>query len=108
MKSNNIYMAAMLLVILVSCNETPEAKVDDKALAPAKHGTSMEHHSSADSVIRKFSPDMVANKRDFICGMPVTAGIADTAHYDGKVYGFCATECKAEFLQNPKAYAKSK
>ena len=108
MKRINLFAAGLLLLMMASCNETPEPKVDNKALAPAKHGTLMDHHSSADSVIRKFSPDMVANKRDFICGMPVTAGIADTAHYDGKVYGFCATECKAEFLQNPKAYAKSK
>jgi YHS domain-containing protein len=35
--------------------------------------------------------------------MPTTAGISDTAHYDNHVLGFCASECKAEFLKNPKA-----
>jgi YHS domain-containing protein len=35
--------------------------------------------------------------------MPVTAGITDTAHYEGKVIGFCATGCKEEFLKDPKA-----
>jgi YHS domain-containing protein len=35
--------------------------------------------------------------------MPTTAGVSDTAHYDGKVLGFCAKECKDEFLKNPKA-----
>jgi YHS domain-containing protein len=35
--------------------------------------------------------------------MPVTAGISDTAHYENKVLGFCSTECKNEFLKNPKA-----
>ncbi len=44
------------------------------------------------------------NKKDFVCGMPITAGIADTVHYNGKVYGFCSTGCKDEFLKNPSAY----
>ena len=46
---------------------------------------------------------LVNNKKDPTCGMPVTAGISDTAHYDNKVIGFCSTECKNEFLKNPKA-----
>lgn len=107
MKRVNVLIAALLLVGLVSCNETPKEKVSDKEIAPVKHGESMEHHSTTDSAAR-YSPEMVVNKRDFICGMPVIAGIADTAHYEGKVYGFCATECKVEFLQNPKAYIKGK
>jgi YHS domain-containing protein len=45
----------------------------------------------------------VNNKKDPTCGMPVSAGISDTAHYDNKVIGFCSTECKNEFLKNPKA-----
>lgn len=48
------------------------------------------------------------NKKDFICEMPVTAGVSDTAQYKGKVYGFCATECKEEFLKNPEQYLTSK
>jgi putative intracellular protease/amidase/YHS domain-containing protein len=44
------------------------------------------------------------NVKDFICGMPVKAGVADTAHYNGKIYGFCSTDCKDEFLKNPSAY----
>jgi YHS domain-containing protein len=46
---------------------------------------------------------MVDNKKDPTCGMPVTAGISDTAHYENKVLGFCSPECKNEFLKNPKA-----
>ncbi len=46
---------------------------------------------------------MVDNKKDPTCGMPTTAGISDTAHYENKILGFCSTECKAEFLKNPKA-----
>ena len=46
---------------------------------------------------------LVNNKKDPTCGMPVTAGIGDTAHYENKVIGFCSAECKTEFLKNPKA-----
>lgn len=50
-----------------------------------------------------FDAAKVDNKKDPTCGMPTTAGISDTAHYDNYVLGFCASECKAEFLKNPKA-----
>jgi len=45
---------------------------------------------------------------DLTCGMPVTAGVTDSAHYKGKVYGFCAKECKDEFKKNPEAYLVKK
>lgn len=48
------------------------------------------------------------NKKDFICGMPITAGVGDTAHYKGKVYGFCSTGCKDEFKKNPASYLATK
>ena len=51
----------------------------------------------------KYTPDMVVNEKDFTCGMPVTAGISDTCHYEGKAYGFCSAECMAEFKKDPAA-----
>jgi YHS domain-containing protein len=47
---------------------------------------------------------MLDSKKDFVCGMPVSAGIADTAHFKGKVYGFCSKECKEEFVEKPFKY----
>ena len=52
---------------------------------------------------KKYDIAIVNNKKDPTCGMPVTAGIGDTAHYENKVIGFCSSECKMEFLKNPKA-----
>lgn len=46
---------------------------------------------------------LVDNKKDPSCGMPVKAGISDTAHYKNKVLGFCSKECKDAFLKNPEA-----
>ena len=58
--------------------------------------------AAEDSVI-SYDISLVNNKKDPTCGMPVTAGISDTAHYDNKVLGFCSSGCKEEFLKNPKA-----
>lgn len=51
----------------------------------------------------------LATTKDFVCGMDVVEGsIADTASFDGKLYGFCSTECKAEFVKNPQSYLAQK
>ncbi len=42
--------------------------------------------------------------KDPACGMPLKAGLEDTAQYKGKLYGFCSKECKAEFLKDPASY----
>ena len=52
---------------------------------------------------KTYAVSLVDNKKDPSCGMPVTASISDTAHYENKILGFCSTECKNEFLKNPKA-----
>ena len=54
-----------------------------------------------------FTSDMVVNTKDYACGMPISAGISDTCHYEGKIYGFCSAECKAEFQKNPVKYLAS-
>jgi len=72
---------------------------------PASSTTTMDSTANTvtqDSVI-SYDISLVDNKKDPTCGMPVTAGISDTAHYDNKVLGFCAAGCKEEFLKNPKA-----
>lgn len=55
-----------------------------------------------------YTPDMVVNTKDYACGMPTSAGISDTCHVDGKAYGFCSSECKAEFQKDPAKYLASK
>ena len=46
----------------------------------------------------------IDNTNDLVCGMTLTAGIGDTAHYNGKVYGFCSTGCKEKFVKKPDDY----
>ena len=55
------------------------------------------------SATKTYAVGLVDNKKDPTCGMPVSAGISDTAHYKKYVLGFCSKECKDEFLKNPKA-----
>ena len=87
-------MAVSCSIFLMACGNSPAtaiATMDSTANAAAE-----------DSVI-SYDISLVDNKKDPTCGMPVTAGISDTAHYDNKVLGFCAAGCKEEFLKNPKA-----
>ena len=76
-------------------------------------GNPMNNTANTDDSVTKMATDTVSektydvkildNKKDPTCGMPVTAGVSDTAHYKNKVIGFCSGECKAEFLKNPTA-----
>jgi len=84
-----------LLAPAFSCNQKPKSEI-----------TSLPVDSPA-TVKVKYTAAMVDNKKDPSCGMPVTAGIEDTAHYGGKVYGFCSDECKQKFLNDPKTLAKN-
>ncbi len=57
---------------------------------------------------QKFSAIKLDYKKDPVCGMPVKAGIEDTLLYQGKIIGFCATECKLSFIMNPKSFSLTK
>ena len=46
---------------------------------------------------------VLAINKDLVYGMLIRAGVADTAHYKGKVYGFCAKECKEAFVKAPRS-----
>jgi YHS domain-containing protein len=91
------FITGLLVIagIFFSCNQKPNPET-----------TSIEINKS-DSIQKKFTASMVDNKKDPSCGMPLTAGIEDTVHYDGKVYGFCSDECKQIFLKDPKTLAKN-
>jgi YHS domain-containing protein len=82
-------------VLLFACSEKPKTEMV------------ILKTSESDSVRKKYTADMVDNKKDPSCGMPMAAGIEDTVHYMGKVYGFCSDECKQIFLKNPNTLAKN-
>jgi len=93
----------ILCLVFTACHQNPKSEENDAAST-----------AGADSMIVKtdssrpvFTVAMVDNKKDPNCGMPVTAGIADTVHYKEKVYGFCSDECRDAFLKNPDALVKN-
>jgi YHS domain-containing protein len=86
----------MASLVILSCGAS-----NDKA----NSGTADTHQVAAmdTAAEKRYAVSLVNNKKDPTCGMPVTAGISDTAHYEKNVLGFCSIECKNEFLKNPKA-----
>ncbi|MGH2646979.1 MAG: YHS domain-containing protein [Ginsengibacter sp.] len=95
MKTNSIFFSLLVCsVMIISCNNQPGKGSADK------NETTVASTSTADTT--KFTTDMVDNKKDPTCGMPLAAGIEDTAHYKNKVLGFCSKECKDEFLKDPE------
>ena len=88
-----LFPVIILLTTIVACNT---AKQEDRVQDATKTETETTMATEA-----KYSPDMVSNRMDPACGMPVTAGINDTTHYNGKVLGFCSEECKETFQKDP-------
>jgi YHS domain-containing protein len=83
--------------LFAACQSAPqkEEKAAKDTMAMAKDTSDVFEHL------------LVDNRKDPGCGMPVSAGIADTAHYKGKVLGFCSKECKDVFLKNPEGLLAS-
>jgi YHS domain-containing protein len=84
---------AVLMLGALACGNNQETSTE----------TNQEVMQQHEAVEAKYTPDMVVNEKDYTCGMPVTAGISDTCHYEGKAYGFCSSECMAEFKKDPAA-----
>lgn len=83
-----------LSMVFVSCNNTE---------APNQEVIDTTSQTNMEAAAASFPVSMVNNKKDPTCGMPVTAGISDTAHYKDKVIGFCSSGCKDEFKLAPEA-----
>lgn len=67
--------------------------------------TGMEKQDNSKKAVITVS--MLADNKDHSCGMTLKDGhINDTVLYNGKIYGFCATGCKEEFLKDPEAVLK--
>jgi len=82
------------LVLLSSCSR--------ENLTSAKQNPQATHDETA---TLKSQCD---NEADLVCGMPLSSGVGDTAHYTGKVFGFCSKGCKDKFSKNPTKYLAAK
>jgi YHS domain-containing protein len=102
----NTFLFNFLLIGVLgvfACHQNPKSEESDASGAAATDTLVVKSVNAKP----KFTAAMVDNKKDPNCGMPVTAGIADTIHFKGKVYGFCSDECRDAFLKNPDALVKN-
>ncbi|MDP4286157.1 MAG: YHS domain-containing protein [Bacteroidota bacterium] len=99
-----INFVIIIAFLVASCTSSSDKDNNQKAENPATAASAP--HANDSSAI--YTAKMVNNDKDLVCGMPVSAGIGDTAHYQGKVYGFCSKECKDDFIKNPIAYLPKK
>ncbi|MBS1512412.1 MAG: YHS domain-containing protein [Bacteroidetes bacterium] len=91
----------ILIAAAISCNNQSKTE-------PAAADKKMDNMPSKTDTTNKFAGLTFDSPKDLSCGMPVTAGVEDTAHYKGKVYGFCSAECKADFMKDPEAHLAAK
>lgn len=89
-----IISLAGIMVAGIACNSEGSQHADIKS-------------ASVDTVVKKdFSNVVFASQRDTTCRMPLRAGIEDTLHFDGKIYGFCSKGCKDAFAERLKTEKK--
>jgi YHS domain-containing protein len=94
----------VVVIFTAACNNadkntsTQKINISDTSVMAAKLKDSLPAYTA----------EMLDSKKDHVCGMPVSAGISDTAHYKGKAYGFCSKECKYEFVKTPDKYLSAK
>jgi len=92
MKKENCTFLIVLSIFFASCSNADNSSEKNRSHTQAKDT------SAVVSKKEKFADIQFASKKDTICGMPLSAGIEDTLILDGKVYGFCAPGCKADFV----------
>ncbi len=102
MKNLVLVFAATLFV--AACN-TPS---DKSTIQEINTPDSLVMTAKPTDSLSFYTAEMLDSKKDHVCGMPVSAGISDTAHFNAKVYGFCSKECKDEFVKEPLQYLTSK
>jgi len=97
----NKFIGILIAAAAFGCNQ-PKSKEPEKkmetTMAPVKDTTAANSLAKLE----------YASKKDLSCGMPISAGLSDTATYKGKLYGFCSAECKADFLKDPEAHLAAK
>lgn len=97
MKTITITTTLAIVAAIISCKENS-----------ANHQPEVKVANSHDVHATKKLTVKVDNELDPVCKMETAEFLNDTAHYAGKVYGFCSAGCKKEFAKNPETYLKEK
>lgn len=97
MKYFNFTSAMLAVFFLAGCgNSSNNKKEADMKL---EEGEAIAHK------IIEVVPEKMATYHDVVCGMSLkNSPIVDTAMVDGRIYPFCAPECKKKFLADVGKY----
>ena len=79
-------MSIFALLLVFACQNAPKQAAPEQASPTAAAYT-------------------LASDKDPVCEMHIDATVEDTAHYNGKIYGFCSPDCKESFKADPAKYA---
>lgn len=85
-----LMVAVISMILVTACKQLPEKNTVADPL-PLKSDTGSVK-------------TLLATHRDVACGMNISDDVVDTAHYKGKVYGFCSPSCKKDFQSSPETY----
>jgi YHS domain-containing protein len=66
---------------------------------PAPNEGKKPETPAAKETTDKYAGLQFASQKDTSCGMPLSSGVGDTLMLEGKIYGFCSTECKEAFAK---------
>ena len=87
--------------IIVSCGQKTEPKAGENQKIEGQKPPMPKEDGKLNVDIAT-----LASKIDPVCEMDISSGVADTASYKGKLYGFCGTGCKEEFVKKPTDFIK--
>ncbi len=104
MKKAFFVPAAAISILLACKSQNQQAPITAPTPAPPVAPAKKMTERPAGAVTKDMANVKFASKNDPVCGMPLRIGIEDTMHYKGKIYGFCASGCKEEFVKDPKSY----
>ena len=85
------HIATFLIFVIVGTSCEPAARKPENKAVP------VERMMQKSETQIKIDPSELVSDKDTICGMNLRDGIADTLHYQDKIYGFCSPGCKATF-----------
>ena len=83
-------IGAFAVLLVFACQNAPKQAAQPEQAAPTT--------STAPAYT-------LALDKDPVCEMHIDATVEDTAHYNGKIYGFCGPDCKQSFKVDPAKYA---
>ena len=93
------FLLIAAIAAVLSCNKK------EKKAHPHDHPHKMESETMYKDPKNPLNKLTYASNIDFSCNMDVSKyGVSDTVTYKGKLYGFCSSVCKDDFMKKPDEY----